>query len=390
MKRTWTILVGAALLVAGFAIGEAAAAQKAGSTDFSLMVGGHRFEGDQNIEDDWTFGLGVAHNYTKNLGIELTLNYTPTQTESLLNDFDVDAWVYKADLLYNFPATDFFPNFSLPYISDIVPYVAAGLGGITLDPDNGSSETDFLVNYGAGVKLFVTENVAIRGDVRHLYVFDDPDNNLLFSAGLLYQLGGVEPAPMVRAAAPMDSDNDGVLDSDDRCPGTPQGTPVDRFGCPEKPAPAATAVVTDSDGDGVPDSRDACPGTPRGVIVDDKGCTLSMEIHIEFPFDSAEIPATYKDELKKAAQFIQENPAPKILVAGHTDSIGEAEYNQKLSERRAAAVRQYLIDNYNISRDKLVARGYGESRPIATNETSAGRQQNRRTEIVCCVVIPED
>ena len=125
-------------------------------------------------------------------------------------------------------------------------------------------------------------------------------------------------------------------------------------------------------------------------MVDAKGCPISLNIHIEFDFDKAEIKPQFHDELRRAAEFIKTHPAPKILVAGHTDNIGTPDYNQKLSERRAAAVRQYLIDNFGIEADKLVARGYGESRPIASNATPEGRQENRRTEIVCCVFIPEE
>lgn len=177
---------------------------------------------------------------------------------------------------------------------------------------------------------------------------------------------------------PPDTDGDGVPDYLDKCPDTPKGAPVDRVGCP-----------LDSDGDGVYDYLDRCPGTAKGIMVDEKGCPLSFTLEIEFDNNKADIRPVYHDRMAEAAAFIAKYPAPQILIAGHTDSSGSDAYNQKLSERRAANVRQYLIDNFGIKSDKLVAKGYGESQPIASNETAAGRQKNRRVEVVCCAVIPK-
>ncbi len=161
----------------------------------------------------------------------------------------------------------------------------------------------------------------------------------------------------------------------------------------ETPAPARAAAPAppgDRDGDGVTDDRDQCPNTPKGEFVDEVGCTLKMTLHINFDFDKAEIKPAFKPELDKAANFIQKyNQVPFILLAGHTDNIGEEKYNQQLSLRRAEAVRQYLIDNHGIRAKRLVARGYGESQPVANNGDEAGRYENRRTEVICCILMPE-
>ncbi|MEJ2201784.1 MAG: OmpA family protein [Desulfuromonadaceae bacterium] len=177
---------------------------------------------------------------------------------------------------------------------------------------------------------------------------------------------------------PLDSDGDGVPDYLDKCPGTPPNTPVDADGCP-----------LDSDGDGVYDSLDRCPGTPRGIMVDEKGCPISFNLLIEFDTNKADIRPEYHNRLQEAADFIAKNPAPQILVAGHTDSLGSENYNLQLSDRRAANVRLYLIDHFNINPEKLVAKGYGESQPVASNDTQDGRQRNRRVEVVCCTIIPK-
>lgn len=230
-----------------------------------------------------------------------------------------------------------------------------------------------------------------------------------------FQFGGKEEAPAPVAAAavaaptPMDSDGDGVTDDLDQCPDTPKGVKVDAKGCPldsdgdgvtddRDQCPGTPKGVKvdgkgcplDSDGDGVADDIDQCPNTPEGIVVDDKGCELKLTLHINFGFDQTAIDPEFKSELDKAAAFVRENEqAPYILLAGHTDSIGNEDYNQRLSVQRAEAVRQALIKDYGLDADKLVARGYGESRPVADNETEEGRYQNRRVELICCAVLPE-
>ena len=180
----------------------------------------------------------------------------------------------------------------------------------------------------------------------------------------------VKPAP--KPAPLLDSDGDGVTDDLDRCPDTPRGAPVDKNGCP-----------TDSDGDGVFDYLDNCPDTPKGVSVDVNGCPTTLTLRIEFDNDSNTVKAKYLDEIARAAQCINEYPGNQVVVYGHTDSRGAAEYNQGLSERRAAAVVMSLVKQFNIKASRLVTRGFGEDHPIADNATKEGRALNRRVEIGC-------
>ena len=156
----------------------------------------------------------------------------------------------------------------------------------------------------------------------------------------------------------------------------------------------------DEDGDGVPDSRDKCPGTPRGVQVDANGCppepvpvAVVEEVvvvkeetivirDIHFEFDSAKLTAADKSRLNTiATRLKQEAPSARLSVTGHTDSVGSDAYNQKLSQRRAHSVTEYLIES-GVPRASFVSvRGAGESQPEADNRTPDGRAQNRRTEI---------
>jgi OOP family OmpA-OmpF porin len=166
---------------------------------------------------------------------------------------------------------------------------------------------------------------------------------------------------------PIDSDGDGVADYLDKCPNTPRGVQVDKNGC-----------ALDTDGDGIPDYLDKCPNTPKGAKVNDRGCWILKGLS----FDTAkwDIKPSQYPILDDVVRILKRNPSLRIEIQGHTDNRGAAEYNRKLSEKRAQAVMEYLLKK-GISSARLTAAGYGFSRPVATNTTAAGRAKNRRVEL---------
>jgi OOP family OmpA-OmpF porin len=187
------------------------------------------------------------------------------------------------------------------------------------------------------------------------------------------------PAPGAAAAAAAaavvvaekDSDNDGVPDSADKCPNTPAGVKVDANGCP-----------IDSDNDGVPDYLDKCPGTPAGAKVDAEGCVVSITLNVQFDTGKAAVKSQYLPELEQFAQILKQKPEVKIEIQGHTDNVGNAAQNKSLSEARAKAVREVLVKKYGIAANRVTAKGYGMEKPVAGNDTAAGREKNRRVEAV--------
>jgi len=173
-----------------------------------------------------------------------------------------------------------------------------------------------------------------------------------------------------------DTDGDGVPDHLDECPN--EAGPVENNGCP----------WPDRDGDGVPDHLDQCPDVPGTVA--NNGCPeVTVEVIAQLNEFSKTIlfdlgKSTIRKEsyavLQSIVDVMKEYPTAKFEIEGHTDSTGSDAINNRLSKERAAAVKDYLI-TIGMDADRLSSEGYGSARPIATNKTAAGRQENRRVEI---------
>lgn len=136
--------------------------------------------------------------------------------------------------------------------------------------------------------------------------------------------------------------------------------------------------IGDADGDGVLDNMDKCPKTPKGVEVDTAGCWVIKDIR----FNTAKynILPQYAEELDKVVEVLKNNPDVKILIEGHTDSVGTDESNMVLSKNRAQSVLNYLVSK-GIEKNRLVIKYYGESKPIESNDTVEGRAANRRAHL---------
>jgi OOP family OmpA-OmpF porin len=178
---------------------------------------------------------------------------------------------------------------------------------------------------------------------------------------------------------PIDSDGDGVTDASDQCPHTPRGETVDGTGCPSR----------DSDGDGIADKLDRCPNTPHSVVVGADGCVIvfvegkkNVVLQgVTFVAGRAELTLNAKKVLDLVAQSLNMSPEVRFEIQGHASSDGADAYNLRLSERRAASVRAYLISK-GVAANRMTSKGYGETMPIADNATREGRDQNRRVELV--------
>jgi len=271
-----------------------------------------------------------------------------------------------------------------------VPYAFLGAGYQWV---KGPYVNAIVADLGLGAKMKVNDAVSLFLEGRGLRDFRNNDNHYGLLGGLVYGFGGEKP---VEQPKPVDSDNDGVVDTEDKCPNTPAGVKVDANGCPvdsdndgvadyldkcpNTPAGVkvdANGCPVDSDNDGVADYLDKCPNTPKGFKVDQNGCAISFNFQINFDTNSAKIKPEYMPKIEKFAEFLKNHPDVKAEIQGYTDNRGSYKYNMVLSERRAKAVYDALI-KLGVPKDQITWAGYGPNNPIASNDTEEGRAKNRR------------
>ena len=146
-----------------------------------------------------------------------------------------------------------------------------------------------------------------------------------------------------------------------------------------KPAPmAAVPKPMDSDKDGVSDNLDQCPNTPMGATVDARGCWTYAAV-VLFDINSAEVKSEAYPMLNEAVLIMKKNPDLNVEVDGHTDSAGTAAYNMTLSVKRAEAIKDHLVTR-GVDPKRLTTKGFGITKPAASNDTKEGRAKNRRVE----------
>lgn len=151
--------------------------------------------------------------------------------------------------------------------------------------------------------------------------------------------------------------------------------------------PGSGTPCVDSDGDGVCDDDDLCPNTPPGAPVDERGCWVAAYSQF-FDFDKAVVKNAFLPRIKHAAEVLNNNKGlPTVIIAGHTDSIGSPDYNNRLGLRRAEAVKELLI-KYGVASERLRVESFGATRPVTSNDTEEGRARNRRVEFHIGEVAP--
>ena len=205
------------------------------------------------------------------------------------------------------------------------PYVSAGFGHQSIGDANGSGRNhSTLAIAGAGAKYYFTEMFYARAGVDALYNIDQGDTEWQAGVGVGLNFGGGSkpaPAPVVAAVEPT-------------------------------PEPALEPAME----------------------------TVRVELDVKFDFDKDRVKEESYGDIKNLADFMNQYPQTTTTVEGHTDSVGSDAYNQGLSERRANAVRNVLVNQYGVDGDRVNAVGYGETRPVADNATDSGRAINRRVE----------
>ncbi len=350
-------------------LGAAATAQAQDYDDrwYVNPYAGAYFNDEDRLSDDGTLllGLGIGKYINPNAAIDVFVDRTQRGANEegrilLGTDDSMDSTMYGVAIRW------FFGD------SNWRPFIMGGAG--LINHRNGVEDGwDPGFQLGLGIQNSLTDRVSFRGEVAYRYDTDgdsipDSDNysDWMINLGVVIALGGAsEEVVEERVEERVE---------------TPQTSCAD----------------LDDDKDGVNNCDDKCPNTAAGQIVGADGCTQDVVIDlrgVEFKFDrpksgEMDIAPTLKEPssegiaiLDQAVDVLNRYPQVRVEVAGHTDSVGTDEYNQGLSERRSRIVYDYLT-GHGVDAGRLSGPvGYGESRPIDTNDTKEGRQRNRRTEL---------
>lgn len=344
----------AAMLLCALAAPTVAAAEDVGKWYLTPQVGGISVDNDRLLQDkDWLYGVSLGKHVNQGLSVELNLN--GAQIGGGPGRSDLSLYGASFDLLRVMNRSGRF-----------APYISAGLGTVQNERSPGSNATDFMVQAGVGAMLKVWESAddsssfALRPEIKARWDEAGAEGMMadyIGTLGFQYSFGRpvqVAAAPAAPVAAPA-----------------PEPTP---------PPPPPPPPPGDADKDGVTDDLDKCPDTPAGVAVDASGCPRKGSITLEgvaFEVNSARLTADSRAVLEGVGADLKKYPRLRIELQGHTDSSGSDQYNLKLSQQRAEAVRTHLVEQ-GVPEAQLVARGYGEAQPIDNNATAEGREKNRR------------
>lgn len=264
------------------------------------------------------FGGSIGYFLTEDVELALAYGeYHDIRGEKSLGNKDIKGSQSDLKALYHFGEPG----------AGLRPYVSGGFAHQSIsNTTSGGRNHSTLATAGAGAKYYFTENFYTRAGVDALYNIDQGDTEWQAGVGVGLNFGGsTAPAPAPVAAAPE---------------------PM-----PE-PAPVEEPMME----------------------------MVRVELDVKFDFDKASVKEESYGDIKNLADFMNQYPQTTTVVEGHTDSKGSDAYNQTLSERRANAVRDVLVNQYGVPAERVNAAGYGESQPVADNATEAGRAVNRRVE----------
>lgn len=318
LKNTLGVVIGS--MVAATSVNSLAQGQGAVEVE---AFGKHYFtDSSRDIKNGELYGAGVSYFLTDDVSLGLSYGeYHDITSEDRVQDGShkkIKGSLTSLDAAYHFGN----PGVGLR------PYVSAGVAHQSIgQADRGGRDRSTFANVGTGLKYYFTENFFAKASVDGMYNIDADEGEWMAGVGVGLNFGG--GARQVAAVEP-----------------TPE------------PAPAP---IVDNEPEPAPE-------------------VVRVELDVKFDFDKSRVREESYSDIKNLADFMQQYPQTTTVVEGHTDSVGTDQYNQRLSERRAEAVRNVLVNEYGVQGNRVNSVGYGESRPVADNSTEEGRQINRRVE----------
>lgn len=319
LKNTLGVVIGSMVAATSFS----ALAQGQGAVEVEAF-GKHYFtDSSRDVQRDGElYGAGVSYFLTDDVSLGLSYG----EYHDLTSRNPVDDGGHK-NIKGSLTSLDAAYHFGAPGVG-LRPYVSAGMAHQSIgQADRGGRDRSTFANVGTGLKYYFTENFFAKASVDGMYNIDADEGEWMAGVGVGLNFGG--GARQVAAVEP-----------------TPEPAPAPIVDTEPEPAPELVRV----------------------------------ELDVKFDFDKSRVREESYSDIKNLADFMQQYPQTNTTVEGHTDSVGTDQYNQRLSERRAEAVRNVLVNEYGVEGGRVNSVGYGESRPVADNSTEEGRQINRRVE----------
>ena len=320
LKSTLGLAIGSLLAASSLGV----FAQGQGAVEAEAFAKRYFTDSVRDMSNGNLFGGSVSYFLTEDVSLGLSYGEYHDIRSDDRQDFGARG---RKNVKGNLSSLDATYHFGTPGVG-LRPFVSAGVGHQSLSnltPRTGRDHTTF-GNVGAGAKYYFTENVFAKASVDGMYGFDNNQAEWMAGVGFGVNFGGSTK---------------------------PVAAPV------AEPAPVEPVVYEE---------------------VEEVAEAVRVELDVKFDFDKADVKQDSYSDIENLAEFMKQYPQTATTVEGHTDSTGNAAYNQKLSERRAAAVRDTLVNQYGVEADRVNAVGYGKDRPVADNATNEGRAINRRVE----------
>ncbi len=297
---------------------------------------------DTSLNDSFGSAIQLGYDFSTHWGVRAELAAMEFGIKG--SDADKSGTRYGIDGLYYFDNSPMYSYFGLKRMDVYNSFNVANVG------------------FGAAKQL--NEDWGVMAEAGLVRGLNRSYSDANVKLGLTYVLGGQRgsykpsPAPVVQKQEPE----------------------------PVKEVAVVAIVPKDSDKDGILDGDDQCANTPMTDAVDGQGCTLyeaketSVRLLVRFPHDSSNVNQQFLDDISKVAAFMKQNDDTTVVLEGHTSVVGEAKYNQWLSERRAESVAKVLRERHSIQKERITTVGMGEERPMNTAMTDEAHKQNRRVE----------
>ena len=317
LKNTLGVVIGSLVATTSLNV----LAQGQGAVELEAFGKRYFTDSSRDIENGNLYGGSIGYYLTED--VSLALSYGEYHDMTSNDAFGADG---HKDIKGNLAALDAIYHFGEPGVG-LRPYVSAGFAhqNISNIPPRSGRDHSTFANVGTGLKYYFTENFFAKASLDGMYNLDAQEAEWMAGVGVGLNFGGTTAAP----------------------------------------APAPEPVV---------EPVAAVEPTPEPVE------TVRVELDVKFDFDKSKVKEESYSDIQNLADFMNQYPQTTTTVEGHTDSVGTDSYNQKLSERRATAVREVLVNQYGVGADRVDSVGYGETRPVADNATEAGRAVNRRVE----------